>query len=372
MSSSMFAIDVSGRLGATAPSDIWEFFLQHFVRVLVDPLFLGISSIDGSNYNVLPGSIPTTEDGPQIDPNSLLRVNDLYKLTGRSRFLDLLHLDGTHTREIIESVQRGSRLEMWGLVSLYTLNGSSIIQDWFVAEVAHSSREPLPRILLELELWTNDRSGTCGLNFSSHSGVWDDICIQPCNGDSPAVGHKQGLDLEVAHRNVRMIVDTANGFFGDLGVRDVVWSELADGERPDRCSIVRSYFWDTFRVIRCRDQRRILLLQPPTVAKFAAFGRVLARTGSTVNDFQFTGEQYDANLKQTYLRARYYDASMGRFTRMDSYEGESGTPLTLHKFAYANADPFNNVDPTGFFASLTSTLTTIGIGLNIASFMFHQ
>jgi fibro-slime domain-containing protein/RHS repeat-associated protein len=81
---------------------------------------------------------------------------------------------------------------------------------------------------------------------------------------------------------------------------------------------------------------------------YDAYGRAIGRTGTTANDYQFTGEQYDTNLEQTYLRARYYDASAGRFTRMDSYEGESGSPLTLHKFLYAHGDPVNNTDPSGY------------------------
>jgi len=51
-----------------------------------------------------------------------------------------------------------------------------------------------------------------------------------------------------------------------------------------------------------------------------------------------------------YLRARYYDQGVGRFTQMDTWMGVSSDPVTLHKYLYANVDPANMVDPTGNFS----------------------
>lgn len=80
---------------------------------------------------------------------------------------------------------------------------------------------------------------------------------------------------------------------------------------------------------------------------YDAFGVELARTGSTVNDYLFTGEQYDAGLGNYYLRARYYDQNSGRFTQQDTWMGLNFDPITLHKYLYANADPVSYIDPTG-------------------------
>ncbi len=77
----------------------------------------------------------------------------------------------------------------------------------------------------------------------------------------------------------------------------------------------------------------------------------------------FTGEQFDANLNQIYLRARYYDPGNGRFTQQDSWLGRQRNPITLNKYVYANANPISNIDPSGRFSivSQMAVISTIGI-----------
>jgi len=42
--------------------------------------------------------------------------------------------------------------------------------------------------------------------------------------------------------------------------------------------------------------------------KYDIFGTVRASTGSGTTEYRFTGQQADATLGYTYLRARYYDS----------------------------------------------------------------
>ena len=63
-----------------------------------------------------------------------------------------------------------------------------------------------------------------------------------------------------------------------------------------------------------------------------------AQTGTTT-EWSYTGEQNDPTGLE-YLRARYYDASTGRFLSQDPL------PL-LQRYAYANDNPANLVDPSG-------------------------
>ena len=83
----------------------------------------------------------------------------------------------------------------------------------------------------------------------------------------------------------------------------------------------------------------------------------------------FTGEQFDTSLNQYYLRARYYDQSAGRFTQMDTWAGNSQSPITLHKYLYANADPVLYVDPTGHMGNLAEvgTANTVFANLEFAN-----
>jgi len=72
--------------------------------------------------------------------------------------------------------------------------------------------------------------------------------------------------------------------------------------------------------------------------------------GDSENDYLFAGEQFDEALGQYYLRQRYYDATTGRFTRRDTWEGNNLDPITLNKYLYGNGNPVNYTDPTGLFS----------------------
>ena len=65
------------------------------------------------------------------------------------------------------------------------------------------------------------------------------------------------------------------------------------------------------------------------------------------NAIRYTGEFYDEETGLYYLRARYYDPYLGRFTTEDSYWGEDDTPLSLNLYTYCENDPIQYVDPSG-------------------------
>jgi len=93
---------------------------------------------------------------------------------------------------------------------------------------------------------------------------------------------------------------------------------------------------------------------------YEAFGSVAHRTGTTANDFRFTGEQYDEALEMYYLRARYYEPGTGRFGQQDRRSGNPANPVTFNKYIYTNANPINNTDPSGLF-SIPEITTSLGI-----------
>jgi RHS repeat-associated protein len=95
--------------------------------------------------------------------------------------------------------------------------------------------------------------------------------------------------------------------------------------------------------------------------EFPAPGFEAAGCGLSRNPFQYAGEYTDCTGTQ-HLRARDYDPVTARFTRLD--------PTPLHnRFAYADANPITNIDPSGHIA--TSDLVnylTIGITVAFAAF----
>ena len=90
---------------------------------------------------------------------------------------------------------------------------------------------------------------------------------------------------------------------------------------------------------------------------YDAFGILRNSQGGFDLHHRYCGEFFDADLGMYYLRARWYQPELGRFWTMDTYEGRSGEPLTLHKYLYANCDPIRFSDPSGNFSSLTEAST---------------
>jgi RHS repeat-associated protein len=90
---------------------------------------------------------------------------------------------------------------------------------------------------------------------------------------------------------------------------------------------------------------------------YDAFGMLIARSsvsGITPNNHLYCGEECDSDLGLYYLRARYFNPGSGRFWTMDSFEGNTEEPPSLHKYLYVQNDPIDAVDPLGFARSSTS------------------
>ena len=96
---------------------------------------------------------------------------------------------------------------------------------------------------------------------------------------------------------------------------------------------------------------------------YDAFGNLLKSTGSTANSYLYCGEQYDSTTGLYYLRARYMDTSTGRFISMDTYQGSTADPISLHKYLYANSNPVTYTDPSGY-TSITMNDVMGGIAIN--------
>ena len=76
--------------------------------------------------------------------------------------------------------------------------------------------------------------------------------------------------------------------------------------------------------------------------EYDAWGNLTVCEEKVHNRFKFNGQQYDPISQQYYLRARYYNPVIGRFTQEDSYNVDG-----LNLYAYCRNNPVSYVDPSG-------------------------
>ncbi len=102
---------------------------------------------------------------------------------------------------------------------------------------------------------------------------------------------------------------------------------------------------------------------------YDAFGVTRRHSGGSENDYLYAGEQFDKAQSRYYLRARYYDQNIGRFSQMDSFNGWNEDPITLHKYLYANVDPVNGTDPSGHMTmmQMSAGMGAMGILMTVSS-----
>ena len=76
--------------------------------------------------------------------------------------------------------------------------------------------------------------------------------------------------------------------------------------------------------------------------EYDAWGNPTTCNEKVPNRFKFNGQQYDPITQQYYLRARYYNPVIGRFTQEDTYRGDG-----LNLYAYCAGNPVYYIDPSG-------------------------
>ena len=76
---------------------------------------------------------------------------------------------------------------------------------------------------------------------------------------------------------------------------------------------------------------------------YDAWGKIEVKEEAVLNRFTYYGQQIDPITQQYYLRARFYNPVIGRFTQEDTYRGDG-----LNLYAYCANNPVYYVDPSGF------------------------
>jgi RHS repeat-associated protein len=75
---------------------------------------------------------------------------------------------------------------------------------------------------------------------------------------------------------------------------------------------------------------------------YGPYGTLTASTGSSTTRFLFSGQYQDAESGFYYLRARYYDPTVGQFLSVDPLVAK-----TLSPYGYVQGNPLNSSDPSG-------------------------
>ena len=76
--------------------------------------------------------------------------------------------------------------------------------------------------------------------------------------------------------------------------------------------------------------------------EYDAWGNAEVCEEQVANRFRFNAQQYDPVSQQYYLRARFYNPVIARFTQEDTYRGDG-----LNLYAYCRNNPVYYVDPSG-------------------------
>ncbi|MFX0066912.1 MAG: RHS repeat-associated core domain-containing protein [Candidatus Hermodarchaeota archaeon] len=108
---------------------------------------------------------------------------------------------------------------------------------------------------------------------------------------------------------------------------------------------------------------------------YESFGEVLEEGGTLTNYMMFTGQYFDNEIDQYYLRARQYDPYISRFTARDPIRGKFEEPLTLHVYLYCLNDPLNKIDPQGLWAAYVTGTGMVSYGVSFirqSGFVFDE
>jgi len=76
---------------------------------------------------------------------------------------------------------------------------------------------------------------------------------------------------------------------------------------------------------------------------YDAWGNISQKTEEFSNRYTYYGQQLDPITQQYYLRARFYNPVIARFTQEDVYRGDG-----LNLYAYCQNNPVYYIDPSGY------------------------
>ncbi|MCL6606439.1 MAG: RHS repeat-associated core domain-containing protein [Paenibacillus sp.] len=106
--------------------------------------------------------------------------------------------------------------------------------------------------------------------------------------------------------------------------------------------------------------------------KYDDWGNLISKTGTIEIPFGYRGKFgyiYDKETGLYFLKSRYYDPEIGRFTSKDRFAGFENRPASQNPYTYCEGDPVNRVDPEGqsWLSTAGAVLGVIGAGFAVVA-----
>ena len=95
--------------------------------------------------------------------------------------------------------------------------------------------------------------------------------------------------------------------------------------------------------------------------RYDPWGNLTSSTGSSLPDFRFQGSWYDTTTSLSWVVARWYAPSLGRFVSEDALLGQAEDPPSRHLYQYSSGEPIARWDPLGTYWYRINSPTRVDI-----------
>lgn len=183
-----------------------------------------------------------------------------------------------------------------------------------------------------------------------------------------ASGKRRQRSHNGSEQNYLLDEASLTGYDQTLVAFDGSGSQLAEYHWGDRLISADDGANDRFYHFDAGGNTRLLTDEVGVVSDsydYEAFGRVRNRTGVADNPYGFAGESQQNPEGLIYLRARFYDPTIGRFVSRDPFSGTAEDPVSLHRYLYANANPIMYTDPSGMESFTLKGQMAVGAIINV-------
>ena len=155
--------------------------------------------------------------------------------------------------------------------------------------------------------------------------------------------------IRTAKDSKQYVVDINNNVIAEADAEGVISDEIIWGNQPLARKSGDNWYYYIYNahgdVVGMADATGNIV----NSYEYDPWGNILSQTETVDNPIKYAGEYYDDELGMYYLRARYYDPQIGRFTSRDILEGSIASPLDMNRYVYCRNNPIKYVDPSGMY-----------------------